>query len=55
MKKIYIEPEMEVYVFSKQDQIKASALVNPVLPSNMNGAESPITDAEGFADGFFWY
>lgn len=54
MKKIYIEPEMEVYVFSKQDQIKASAMVTPD-PVKKNGVESPVADAEGFANGFFWY
>lgn len=53
MKKIYREPEIEVIIFSKQDQIKASTVVNP--DPIRNGVEDPIADAEGVAYGFFWY
>lgn len=53
MKKIYSEPEIEVVLFSKQDHIRASSMVNPDPVSK--GNEDPISVANGIADGFFWY
>lgn len=53
MKKIYREPEIEVVVFSKRDQIKASTIVYP--DPVKSAVENPLGDAEGDAEGFFWY
>lgn len=55
MKKIYSEPEMEIYVFSKQDQIKASAVIVDPTPVKKSGVEDAVADAESLADSFFWY
>lgn len=52
MKKNYTEPVMEIYLFENQDQIKASS-----VPDNTKKkmAEDEFADANGIAEGFFWY
>ena len=51
MKMTYEEPVIEVFVFEKQDQIKASS----VADSKKTMVEDQLAVAQGIADGFFWY
>ena len=50
MKMIYTEPVMEVFLFAKQDQIKASS----VTETTKKIVEDQIPDAEGSAEDFVW-
>ena len=50
MKWAYTEPAMEIYIFSEQDQVRASAVVDK--PKTV--VEDPLADAKGITEGFFW-
>ncbi len=50
MKMIYTEPVMEVFLFAKQDQIKASS----VVVTTKKIVEDQIPDADGSAEDFVW-
>lgn len=51
MKMIYTEPVIEVFLFAKQDQIKASSVV---VETTKKIVEDQIPDAEGSAEDFVW-
>ncbi len=52
MKKIYTEPEIEVFLFSKQDQIKASSVIETTTTNQ--AVEDQLADALGSGNDFYW-